>query len=248
MDAPPKQLDTEIRRIARTHDGRTVVRSPAAVTAALPAGADSMPVLSAFNQFLDAERRSARRRMMALSFFFIIILLGISGALFFIGFGLFRQTQADLADLQQDMHAYRQTLSEVSPERIRGMLDRQQNAVESSLLSAIENTRLQTVEDSRSLIEQELTEREREVARLQEMLSEIDIENSRRRRETAALRTEWQAVMEHLRSAPLSELPGEKTAAAVIPQQRTSPRPQPHITVPLEVRGQQIPFLLPIPE
>lgn len=249
MDAPPKQLDTEIRRIAKTHDGRRVVRSAATIRATIPNGADSMPVLSAFNQFLEAERKNARRRMAALSAFFVFILLGLSGGLFYIGFELFSQTQADLADLQNDMREYRQALAEVSPDKIRGMINRQHGIVESELLSAIDETRRKTIETSRTLLEEKLAEREREVENLREMLSEIDIENSRRRREAAAIRAELQAVMQSLRSKPatLVDMPPAR-ATTTTPLRRPAPRPQPHLTVPVEVRGQRAAFRLPIPE
>ena len=244
MEAPPKKIDTQIRRIAKTHDGRTVVRGNRPLPSS-PLTAESMPVLSAFNEFLDNERKQARRRMIALSLFFIIILLGTSAALFYIGFGLFRQTQADIADLQTDLREYRHTLSEVSTENIRGMIERRNTAVQGELLSAIENTRRQAIEDSRSVIEQELSRREQEISRLRKMLDELDMESSSRRREVAAIRTEWQAVMDRLRTTQQEDLPRLPTATTPSIQ-RTTRRGQ--IKVPLEVDGRQISFLLPIPE
>ncbi|MBL7077235.1 MAG: hypothetical protein ISS31_07175 [Kiritimatiellae bacterium] len=74
--------------------------------------ADSLPVLAAFQEFLDIERRRTRARMIALTFLFLIVLLAAGGAAGLWGLTYYRKThdqtqavQAGLDDLRSQVGA-----------------------------------------------------------------------------------------------------------------------------------------------
>jgi hypothetical protein len=64
--------------------------------AAMQAGGDSFPVLKAFQDYLDTERRQARRRLTLLSCFFVFLMIVVVGGFLAAGykvFGYMKQTQ-----------------------------------------------------------------------------------------------------------------------------------------------------------
>jgi hypothetical protein len=72
---PPKTLKTQLVRL--DHNLKQIERSHYAGIQRAPG---SLPILEAFQEFLDNERKKAKRKMIALSLSFILILLIASGA------------------------------------------------------------------------------------------------------------------------------------------------------------------------
>ncbi len=72
---PPKTLKTQLVRL--DNNLKQIERSHFAGIQRAPG---SLPVLEAFQDFLNMERRKARRRMLALSAFFVVLLLTAAGA------------------------------------------------------------------------------------------------------------------------------------------------------------------------
>jgi hypothetical protein len=95
MEIPPKAVKNQVMRL-------DPMGSPA-----LRRGKPSLPVLEAFQEFLEAERRRAHRRMLAMAAFGLIlfILLGAGG--FFAGTVLFRQVAGDVRDVRTDLASVR---------------------------------------------------------------------------------------------------------------------------------------------
>jgi flagellar basal body-associated protein FliL len=72
---PPKTLKTQLVRL--DHNLKQIERSQFAGIQRAPG---SLPVLEAFQEFLDNERKKAKRRLIAISLFFTLILLLAGGA------------------------------------------------------------------------------------------------------------------------------------------------------------------------
>ncbi len=78
---------------------------PAPVSAAqdLEQVSTPLPVLQAFQRFLDAERRRARSRMLALTALALFILVTVGGAGVFMGVMFMDRTRADINDIRRTM-------------------------------------------------------------------------------------------------------------------------------------------------
>lgn len=90
------------------------------------ADADSMPVLAAFQQFLEAERIRSRNRMITLSIAFATVLIVLMVAGTVVAVSMFRPVQREFLSLQDDIDSY-QRQSERAAERIDRMLERFQD-------------------------------------------------------------------------------------------------------------------------
>ncbi|MDP6630747.1 MAG: hypothetical protein QGH42_06805 [Kiritimatiellia bacterium] len=121
---PPQVLREQVRR---EHDAALAPRSPFGglpidvdraqladllKPETLRRNADSLPVLAAFQEFLDVERRRTRARMLALTFLFLVVLLTVGGVAGLVGLTYFRRTheqtqamQAGLNDLRSQVGA-----------------------------------------------------------------------------------------------------------------------------------------------
>ncbi len=120
---PPQVLREHVRR---EHDAALAPRStfgnlPADVDRSqlaellkpetLRRNADSLPVLAAFQEFLDVERRRNRGRMLALTFMFLAILLAIGGIGGLLGWTTYRKAHAKTQVLQAGLTALREEVN-----------------------------------------------------------------------------------------------------------------------------------------
>lgn len=247
MDAPPKQLSQDIKKIARTTDGRTIVRHENILPETVPLSVDSLPVLNAFNDFLAEERQQARKRMLALSACFLLLLITVSGALIYVGFGLFRQTQADIAEMQTDIAAYRKKLAEVSPATIQQIIENSGRKTAQEIINTVEQERRQELENAQNIFKQEQSGLEQELSGLKTLLADIEMEKSEQRRQLALMKSEWEAIISEIRSTGKQPQPQRTIATErrITPADNTS---HGNIAVPLEIGGERFSFLLPIPE
>lgn len=68
----------------------------------------SLPVLAAFQEFLDSERRRARNLMITLSMFFVAVLLSVLATSLFVGMTFLNQIRGDFRDVQSDVNVSRE--------------------------------------------------------------------------------------------------------------------------------------------
>jgi len=115
---PPQVLRERVRR---EHDAALAPRSsfglPTEVDRSqlaellkpetLRRNADSLPVLAAFQEFLDVERRRTRGRMVALTLLFLIILLAVGGGAGLLGLSYYRKTHAQTQAVQAGLDELR---------------------------------------------------------------------------------------------------------------------------------------------
>ncbi|MFO7871887.1 MAG: hypothetical protein R6V03_10720 [Kiritimatiellia bacterium] len=119
METPPKTLKSRLvlHSVNGTEPGKGNVEYYDSLPAArdkdqflkqagemLPGEAgESLPVLRAFEEFLESQRREARKRMLGMTVFFaVVMLIAIAGA-GAAGFFLLSHFEADMQDMQNDV-------------------------------------------------------------------------------------------------------------------------------------------------
>lgn len=65
--------------------------------------AESLPVLKAFQEFIETERRHARRQVMVVTTFFLMLFVLVTGAGAFFGYVFFSQMNTDMAILRSEL-------------------------------------------------------------------------------------------------------------------------------------------------
>ncbi|HMP77688.1 MAG TPA: hypothetical protein PKE12_15440 [Kiritimatiellia bacterium] len=102
MEMPPQVLKQQVRSLAASQDMQSLRDG-----AALQAFGNRLPVLQAFQEFLDIERRKARRRLAATALGFLAVLFGIlvAGGVFFVQFA--GRVDRDVRQLEQALAAAR---------------------------------------------------------------------------------------------------------------------------------------------
>jgi hypothetical protein len=106
MEAPPQSLRDAVRsrvdEMPMLHPDRLPSRRPGG---ALAPRQESLPVLEAFQEFLDYERRRARRRLVAVMLAFTLILIGLLAGAVFFGIYAFTRFDGQLAAYAHDLEA-----------------------------------------------------------------------------------------------------------------------------------------------
>ena len=77
---------------------------------------ESLPVLEAFQMFLDTERKRARNRMLAMTALFAMLLIIIAGFSLFIGMFFASQIQNDMKDMQKDFSEFKSAANKIKNE------------------------------------------------------------------------------------------------------------------------------------
>lgn len=216
LPLPPKSVQIEARRRVEAVDPR-----PGA-----PGNLSGMPVLGAFQKFLEVERRKTRVRMMALTALFVVILIavGIAG-------GLVVYWMA--GDVDQEVMSVKTQIDTVQAVSAKVQADSEARASAAARkASAIERE----LERERELRAKERVELETQVAHhkekisaLQESLQSVEGRNAKLSREFAAVQTALPQLTEDLDSL-LSMIPEKATRgplASLAPQPAPAPAPRP---------------------
>lgn len=134
---------------------------------------DDLPVLNAFRQFLDAERRRARRQLITLIAVFTVILLGLAGG----GFWFVRNALHKVeAGLETDKVRYEE-------ERLSTVSNLQNVAkVAVSLKKDVLDTR-----NASSVIQEKVKAQSTELTRLLDTITTLEIQNSTLQRSVGLL-------------------------------------------------------------
>ena len=118
MSIPPKTVRDTARRY--TDGGRGNIMSPvrADSTSLAPREnygiaetPDSLPVLQAFHEFIESERKTARNRLITLSLFFIAVVISVIAAAMFVSVTFFDQVRSDVNIVQAESVNTRQQLA-----------------------------------------------------------------------------------------------------------------------------------------
>lgn len=175
---PPKIVKHHVESRLPTRDpGNDAVDMPS--SGGIEKSLESLPVLEAFQSFLEAERKKTRRRIMAVSVFFLLLILVASGAAVVAGMRLAGQVKKDVNGMRDEVSAVRgeaqkyqkdvqQALSTFTAEaeKLREEVKKQSASENSELTSQVSTyneeldklkTTLQTVENENSALKGDLT-------------------------------------------------------------------------------------------
>lgn len=211
---------------------------PAARQAALQPSVESLPVLEAFQQFLEAERHRTRNRMLMLTGFFVVLLLLILGGTLFTGMLLFQRVDRDVSAVREDLRDVRTQNHQAQGRSREAVADlaRQADRLKASLVD--ERTRIADVSsrfDQREAVLQET------LAEMREVLDMLQVENSSLKQDLGELEGKWSRLAAAELSAP------QQPATATTQVARTAGK---SFLLSLNVPGTTNPVTwhLPIPE
>ena len=223
-----------------TVDGGHALNRP--VDRALVAKQESLPVLEAFHEFLENERRRTRARIIVISSVFVLILICVVGVGALVGLGLYRQMKADYSDIQGELARVRLE-AESSKKEAASLLERI-GSESGELRNALDRDR-QAMLASSSALASRIENYDDELDSLKELVSMLETENTflhddrRPPAEGAAQEGAGPAVA-------LTSSPGETGSAdegAAAPGPRTLV-----MSVAPQGLNRTVPWRLPIPE
>ena len=108
MDLPPQVMKDQVRSLAARHDAELIERGlEASGVGRWPyaRGGQALPVLQAFHEFLEVERRRTRTRMLLLTGIFVMLLLCILGAGILAAMYFTRSVDGEMGALQAQLQA-----------------------------------------------------------------------------------------------------------------------------------------------
>jgi cell division protein FtsB len=143
MNIPPKSLKRQLVQNVEptagtfpTEDGPRLssgrkgnaqiptMRKASELADAAAVSADSLPVLQAFQDFLESERKHARRQIMTVTSFFLLLFLIITGAGAFFGYVYFEKMNNEIVFLHSELSRSKSTMSIETKKRLSGLADR----------------------------------------------------------------------------------------------------------------------------
>jgi hypothetical protein len=195
--------------------------------AALHANPDSFPVLKAFQDYLEAERNSARKRVVMLSVFFVSLMAVVVAGLIGVGIFLFNHMarQQEAAERKQEL-----LLQAVLQQRAAPATTDPVAAAVQSLEQKI-GARLTDVGSSTAGMDRQVAAQNAELGKLKESLAAIQQENAKLRGDVAAIQTRKPAVTwtppvrQPAPSVPAAYQP--PVAVAMTPPPSLAPTPAP---------------------
>ena len=177
-------LDHDLRQIEKRQFGE------------LQKAPDSLPVLEAFQEFLDSERRRTRKRMQILSAIFALILLATIGAGVFTFRNQFSNVEKGFYALNEKARAFAEKTSEnnkatkVALGNLYANLSEMKTSISSDQVSML---------TSQSNIVTKVGIYEKQVNELQQMLDDIENENNDMKSELAKMNKTWLSVSKVIR-------------------------------------------------
>jgi regulator of replication initiation timing len=100
-DVPPKVLRNVVSLAKKGQT--TLMQNSPSVLSRIPISKENLPVLAAFQEFLELERRRTRNNIIALSLFFTFVLFASILSAYFIGSALVNQMKTDLKGLEKNV-------------------------------------------------------------------------------------------------------------------------------------------------
>jgi hypothetical protein len=166
-DEPEKAPDT-------TADEDAIMALARRESSELAAQGESLPVLEAFQEFLEAERLRSRRRIIILSTAFSAVLLVVIVGGVFIGASMLRPIHDNYRNMQSDINAFDRATAN-SRKRIDGMLDRF-GKQDRRLREELAKER-QSSAETRQDLSQKSKQFENDVTRMQKLMGRLHAHN-----------------------------------------------------------------------
>jgi hypothetical protein len=149
---------------------------------------DTMPVLQAFQEFLETERKHARRQIMAVTIFFLMLFIIIAGAGTFFGVVYVGKMNSQMTTLHRDLATTKRSLKQETSDMLLGLKART-DALTAKIVDGDTLIKEATSEIS-STVSNSLAMRLGELAQIRSALSELREENMDLRLDLARIRTE----------------------------------------------------------
>jgi len=180
---PPKLLRQWVAGETNTSPADPTTALQTRPVSALDAGGRSLPVLEAFQEFLDAERARTRKKMMALTTSFVVLLVLLAGAVGGLAYFLMNRVNDDMDDVRGRFGSLRQLslqtrndagkamdLARAEAQRLREDMERERVA----------GTEFATQQISKQadLTRTQMAALDQKLARLDEVLGMLELENT----------------------------------------------------------------------
>jgi len=149
---------------------------------------EPLPVLQAFQEFLEAERRRTRRRMVALASFFILLIACIGAVIIFVGGAFMHRADEQMEDMEGDIYSLRRTALEAHTDARQAVasVDRAARGLRNEL-----QRERQTLTESASLLTGEMGAYRSRLGKVDEVLEMLALENATMRSELDTMSARW---------------------------------------------------------
>ena len=191
------------------------------------AEADSLPVLEAFQEFIEAERRRSRDRLIALSVFFttLTVLVVVGGLV--VAMIMVQPLRDNFRLVATQLDSYRQ-------EAIRARVQTESAvtrfaAETSELRRGVARTEVQTLAAARSQLADQARSYDTKLAGIRELVGAMEQENERLKRDIGSMKSELPVMI--ARQAP-EPAPALKPQPAALTRARPQAPPVPVVSTP----------------
>jgi len=252
MNAPPKTLAARLRKAASPAiEPVPAMDLPQKRPAASPTprqpdvpetSQDNLPVLEAFQRFLDAERRKTRRRLLAVSLSFLVVLTAIVGGATFMGVAFFAELRRDFDDIENSVARTRDNNL-----RIQEDAEKTLKAVEKQrheIMADYENEK-KSLSTAQSEIESQMRSHTTALDEIKAMVATLKSENSLLKKTIARIAQPVGAATKPLARAVTAPAAPSNTVAG---SADTTQEPVLDLAVAVGTEEQQVNWRIPIPE
>lgn len=205
----------------------------------------ALPVLTAFHQFLENERRISRQRLLALAALLLLVLAIVAGGGAMIGVAMMKNVRQDFEDMQERFDSLRKeaaTRSDNSRQELERLAEQAQGLSSDVLRQKESLARIGTNVDSRvGTVDAEMT-------RTKELIRMLEQNNTALKKDLDVLREKWPALASNLDQV-LAEI-ARRRAAESPAAPPASPPDATFVTLILTPPGlaKPVTWRLPVPE
>lgn len=226
MNIPPKSLKQQLarngieplQRAPRPEPerppltaGAPSVRERSAVADIEDVSTESLPVLQAFQDFLETERKHARRQILAITSFFLMLFAIVTAAGVFFGYVYLGKLNGEIAFLHNELNLTRSSLAQEADNMLEGLTKRTE-ALTTRVANGDSLIR-QATSDISNTVSNSLSERSAEIDDIRAALTELRNENRSFRQNLARMRPLTPAAAPAVASKPAE--PAKPLAAPV---------------------------------
>jgi cell division protein FtsB len=157
--------------------------------------AGALPVLAAFQDFLEVERRRTRNRIAAVALLFLALLLAMGAVAGYFGLTYYRRADRQVTAMRSGVESVRTATEQLRAESRRELerLDRRAAELEAAITRD-----LGTRQDSTTALNTRVADMGGDVSRLQAMLAELEATQAERE---ALIRDQWTTLSNRLDAA-----------------------------------------------
>jgi len=222
-EAPPKLLRQWVAGEAEAAPSDKSTAIQARPVSSLDADGRSLPVLEAFQEFLEAERARTRKKIMALVASFALLLVLLAGAVGGLAYFLMNRVNEDLDDVRGRFGS----LSRISldtrndagkaMEMAREETERLREEMEKKRLAGIMSTEEQ-LSDQAERTRTQMRDLDRKLARFDEVLQMLELENTTLRADLGTVESRVLTLASPTSSRVAASAPPASVAFAITPR------------------------------